>query len=67
MELTPQAEYELREARSEIRRHHDLIRDLRDGLEWALIVLDEVGLGTWNEEDDKRIGSLKRLLNRQVS
>ncbi len=60
-------EYELREALSEISRHHELIRDLRDGLEWTLVMLDEVGLGTFNEEDDQRLSDLKRLLHRQVS
>lgn len=67
MNQMSQADYELREAKSEIRRHHELITDLRDGLAWTLVMLDEVGLGTFNEEDDERISYLKRLLNRQVS
>lgn len=61
------SEHELREAHSEIRRHHELIRELRDGLSWCLVMLEEVGLGTLNEEDDQYVSKLKRLLNRQVS
>ena len=66
-----QAQYELREARSEIARHHTLIVELRDGLEWALAMI------AWAEtpdeifhlvgEDRKRYESLRLILDRQVS
>lgn len=57
-----QAVYELREARSEISRHHVLIAELREALEWALTPR----LWLSPEEKDRREKYL-RFLNRQVS
>lgn len=69
--MDTQAEYELREARSEISRHHKLIVELRDGLEWALNMID------WAEtpdeifqlvgDDQTKYDHYRKLLNRQVS
>lgn len=66
-----QSEYELREARSEISRHHKLIVELRDSLDWALNMID------WADTPDEifqlvgddrdKYERSRRLLNRQVS
>lgn len=63
-----QAEYELREARSEISRHHKLIADLKEGLEWALEMIHFAGPDFYFVGEDKdQYDHYRRLLNRQVS
>ena len=61
-----QAEYELREARMEISRHHKLIEELRDGLDWALgfIAFTEFPIP---EGDFEKFDYYRKVLNRQVS
>lgn len=55
---------ELQEAKSEIRRHHELIPKLRDGLYWALYLLkEEVHL---HGDDVDRVDDLLKLLNHGV-
>lgn len=58
---------ELEEARSEIRRHHDLIVKLRDGLAWALDHVPPINL--WANDgfpDQAKYEELQTLLRREV-
>lgn len=69
MPTDPQAEYELREARSEISRHHKLIAELRDGLEWSLSLLARLENSeryTLIGDDSDKWDEYSMLLNRQV-
>lgn len=65
------AVYHLREAQSEISRHHKLIAELRDGLEWALNMIawadtpDEIFHLVGDDSDKAEY--YRKLLNRQVS
>lgn len=67
MPTDPQDAYELREARSEIARHHRLITDMREALEWALPITKMFGQGNRLSEVVKRHDQYRKLLNRQVS
>lgn len=64
--------YELVEARSEISRHHKLIAELREGLEWALATIAFLDEGTQPmsllmSDDKEKADYYWRILNRQVS
>lgn len=60
-------EYELREARSEIARHHRLITDMREALEYTLPIARMFTENMRAFNDTKRIDEYTKLLNRQVS
>ena len=61
------AEYELREARSEISRHHKLIAEMRESLEWALdFIATDYEFEFLNDEYRLRYDESRKLLNRQV-
>lgn len=67
-----QSEYELREAKSEISRHHKLITEMQEALEWSLMMIDALACETQSvgylaAEDRERVSRYQRLLNRQVS
>lgn len=66
MPTDPQDAYELREARSEISRHHRLIEELRDGLDWALCLIAHAEVEL-NGDDFTKYDHYRKLLNRQVS
>ena len=64
-------EYELDEARSEINRHHQLIAEMREGLEWALMMIQVIGQSSddlfyLRGDDREKFDRYERLLNRQV-
>lgn len=58
--------YELEGARSEIRRHHELIVGLRDHLKWALDMIDDCVDGRWNQDFIDAYDEARRFLNREV-
>lgn len=60
-DLTMDLMKELKEANSEIARHHELITRLRDYLNWAL---DHIQM-CW-DEDVKRYDEIRTFLNREV-
>lgn len=64
--MDAQAEYELREARSEIGRYHALIVELKDGLDWALSYI-AFACPDLPDGDQERYTRFTQLLNRQVS
>jgi len=65
--MSPQEMHELREARSEIARHHRLITDMREALEWALPITKTFGQGNRLSDVLKKHDEYRKLLNRQVS
>lgn len=55
-------EIELREARSEIKRHHELIIELKECLEWALNKYEDAdGTGV-----DQKMYEIRKWLNRNI-
>lgn len=62
-EATAAAKHEIDEARSEIGRHHDLIRDLRGHLEWALGVIPVLPP---RGPDERRYIEAREFLHRDV-
>ncbi len=65
--MTEDIEYELREARSEIARHHRLITEMREALEYALPLARHFTVAARCFNDTKRLEEYRKLLNRQVS
>lgn len=60
-------QYELREALSEIRRHHQLITDLKEALEWSLPLAESFAKSGRLGNELKKHDQYRKLLNRQVS
>lgn len=61
------AEYEMRSLREDLTRSRDQMRDLKDALEWALIVVEEYVPDIYNNtEDMKKMNYARSLLDRPM-
>lgn len=61
---------DLEDAQSEINRHHTLIAEMREALEWALAMIENLTERFTEDglvgDDQDKFDKYQRLLNRQV-